>query len=231
MNTICIIAARGDSKGVPRKNIRLFVGKPLIVHAIESALSSKIFSKVVVSTDDKKIASIALKHGAEVPCIRPKKLATSSASMDDVLLHMIKKIEEKGEEVDIILNRDCTAPFIRISDMEGSVNLLKKKKSDTVVAAYKTHLNPYFNMMELNSKKYLDFSKKTTIEITSRQSSPTVFQLTGFQTINVKQFIKFKKIYMPKILPYEIPPETGIMIDSEYEFKMAECLAKSFWKN
>ena len=126
MKTICVIAARGGSKGVSKKNTRIFVGKPLIVHAIESALKSKIFSKVVVSTDDKTIANIACKHGAEIPCMRPKKLATSNASMEEVLLHIIKKMEKKGDNFDIILNRDCTAPFIRISDMEGSVNLLKK---------------------------------------------------------------------------------------------------------
>ena len=228
MKAICLIAARGGSKGVPKKNSRIFVGKPLITHAIESALKSKIFSKVIVSTDDKTIAEIARKHGAEVPGLRPKKLATSNASMEDVLFHIIKKMEKNGEKFDIILNRDCTAPFIRISDMKKSIKLLKKRKADVVVAVYKTHLNPYFNMMEVGSNGYLDFSKKTKKRVIGRQDSPTVFQLTGFQTINVKQFLKNRKIYMPKILPLEIPPETGIMIDSEYEFKMAECLAKIF---
>ena len=127
MKAICLIAARGGSKGVPKKNSRIFVGKPLITHAIESALKSKIFSKVIVSTDDKTIAEIARKHGAEVPGLRPKKLATSNASMEDVLFHIIKKMEKNGEKFDIILNRDCTAPFIRISDMKKSIKFRKQK--------------------------------------------------------------------------------------------------------
>ena len=84
--------------------------------------------------------------------------------------------------------------------------------------------------MEINSKGFLDFSKRTNKSVTSRQKAPTVYQLTSFQTINVKQFLKYQKIYMPKVLPYEIPQENGLMIDTPYEFKIAECLAKAYWK-
>jgi len=100
MKPICIIAARGGSKGVPNKNIRLLGKKPLIAHTIESAIKSKLFSNVIVSTENKKIAYIAKKYGATVPFYRPKKLAADNASMDDVLLDVIKKLKlleyEKG---------------------------------------------------------------------------------------------------------------------------------------
>jgi CMP-N,N'-diacetyllegionaminic acid synthase len=223
---ICLIAARGGSKGVPKKNIREIFGKPLIAHTVTSSLDSNLFSHVIVSTDNKEIAKISKNYGAEVPSLRPKKLAESNSKMDDVVENVINELFELGYMFDILVNRDCTAPFIRPTDIKKSINLLKKEKCDTAVAAYRTHLNPYFNMMEFGSKKTLEFSKKKRTFINNRQDAPVVYQLTGFQTINVKRFQKFKKIYMPKVLPVEIPPETGLMIDTEFEFSLAECIFK-----
>ena len=226
MKPICIIAARGGSKGVPNKNIRLLGKKPLIAHTIESAIKSKLFSSVIVSTENKKITNIAKKYGATVPFYRPKKLATNNASMDDVLLDVIKKLKLLEYEFEVVVNRDCTAPFIQNSDIKASINLLDRKKCDAVVAGYNTHLNPYFNMMEKNASGYLEFSKKSKKRIESRQNAPVVYQLTGLQTFNVKQFLKYKRIYMPKILPFEILPETGLMIDTEFEFQVANQIIK-----
>ena len=226
MKPICIIAARGGSKGVPKKNIRLLGKKPLIAYTIESAIKSKLFSSVIVSTENKKIAYIAKKYGATVPFYRPKKLAADNASMDDVLLDVIKKLKLLEYEFEVVVNRDCTAPFIQNSDIKASINLLDRKKCDAVVAGYNTHLNPYFNMMEKNASGYLEFSKKSKKRIESRQNAPVVYQLTGLQTFNVKQFLKYKRIYMPKILPLEILPETGLMIDTEFEFQIANQIAK-----
>ena len=226
MKPICIIAARGGSKGVSNKNIRLLGKKPLIAHTIESAIKSKLFSSVIVSTENKKITNIAKKYGATIPFYRPKKLATDNVSMDDVLLDVIKKLKLLEYEFEVVVNRDCTAPFIQNSDIKASINLLDRKKCDAVVAGYNTHLNPYFNMMEKNASGYLEFSKKSKKRIESRQNAPVVYQLTGLQTFNVKQFLKYKRIYMPKILPFEILPETGLMIDTEFEFQIANQIIK-----
>ena len=91
LKPICFIAARGGSKGIPRKNIRKFAGKPLIAYTIEKCINSQIFSHVIISTEDDEIAKISKKYGAEVPFMRPKKLATDQAGTSDVLLHGIKK--------------------------------------------------------------------------------------------------------------------------------------------
>ena len=131
MKPICLITARKNSKGVPGKNIKLFLKKPLIAHAIRSSIRSKDFQTVVVSTDDKKIANIAKKYGAEVPFIRPKKISSDSSSMDDVILHTIQELKSIGYEFDILVNRDCTAPFVKNSDIRGSIQLLRKKKCDS----------------------------------------------------------------------------------------------------
>ncbi len=226
MKTICFIGARGGSKGVPRKNIRKFAGKPLIAHTIKSALDSNVFSDVIVSTEDKEIAKIARKYGASVPFMRPQILATDNVGMDKVIFHAIKKLRRLGYQFDILVNRDCTVPFIQIKDIKGSIELLKSSKCDAVYGVYQQHHNPYFNMMESNSKGFLRMSKSIGERVKSRQTAPIVYQLNGLFTINVEKLLKYGKLKMSKILPYEIPPETGFMIDSEFEFQVAELIAK-----
>ena len=226
MESICFIGARGGSKGVPKKNTRLLNGKPLIAYTIESALNSGIFQNVIVSTEDNEIARIAKKYGAEIPFMRPKKLATDTAGMYDVILHGINNLKSLGYAFDILVNRDCTVPFIQNKDINETIKLLKKKKCDAVYGVYRQHHNPYFNMMEINSKGFLEYSKNTGGKIKSRQSAPIVYQLNGLFTINVNRLLKYGRWYMPKILPYEISPETGFMIDTEFEFQIAEMIAK-----
>ena len=227
MKPICFIGARGGSKGVPRKNIRLLAGKPLIAYTIESALDSKIFNHVIVSTEDKEIAKVARKYGAKVPFTRPKKLATSSAGMADVIVHGINELQSLGYDFDIIVNRDCTVPFIRNEDIKGAINLLKKTKCDEVVGVYRQHLNPYFNMMEVGKNGFLELCKKKGERPKGRQQAPIVYQLNGLFVFNVNRLLKFKEPLLPKILPYEIPSETGLMIDTEIEFRIAELIVKN----
>lgn len=219
---ICLIPARGGSKGVPNKNVKLLGGKPLIVHAIQSALKSKIFQKTIVDTEDSKIAKIAKKYGAEVPFMRPKNLASDNSSMVDVILHSIMKLRNLGYDFESIVYRDCTVPFIRNLDLNGVLNILYKTNCDSVCAVYQQHHNPYFNIMEENSKGFLRFSKKSKKPIVNRQSAPIVYQLNGLIAFNVNQFLKYKQLYMPRTLPFEIPPEIGFMIDTPFEFQIAD---------
>lgn len=226
MKSICLICARGGSKGVPNKNIRIIAKKPLIAHTIEVALDSDLFSHVVVSTEDKRIARISKEYGAEIPFFRPKNLASDNIPVGDVFFHAIKKLYSLGYQFDIFVNRDCTVPFIRANDMAGTINLLIKKKCDAVYGVYRQHLNPYFNMMEPNSKGFLRLSKKLKERPRSRQEAPVVYQLNGLFTYDAKKFLKSGNPIMPKALPYEIPVEAGLMIDTEIEFQVAELLFK-----
>lgn len=226
MKPICFIGARRNSKGVKDKNIRLLAGKPLISHTIEAALNSGIFSNVVVSTEDTYIAKIATRYGADVPYIRPKKLATDSAGMFEVIVHGIKKLRQLGYKFDVLVNRDCTVPFIRNIDISRSITLLKKRQADAVYGVYRQHHNPYFNMMEPTSEGYLRLSKSLNYRIKGRQEAPVVYQLNGLFVVNVNKLLKSGKWLMPRTLPYEIPPETGFMIDTEFEFQIADMVAR-----
>jgi N-acylneuraminate cytidylyltransferase/CMP-N,N'-diacetyllegionaminic acid synthase len=221
---ICFIAARGGSKGVTRKNIRLLAGKPLIAYAIESSIKSKIFSHVVVSTEDKEIARISQKFGAEVPFLRPKKLAADSTGMTEVILHGLKKLHALGYDFDTFVNRDCTVPFLRNKDVAGSIRLLKRKNCNAVFGVYRQHLNPYFNIMELDSNGFLKLVKNKGKRSSSRQTAPIVYQLNGLFVYNTKKFLEYRHDLLLNALPYEIPIETGFMIDTEFEFKLAEII-------
>ena len=227
MKPICIIPARGGSKGVPKKNIRKISGKPLLGHVIEQIDKSKIFSRVIVSTEDSEIAKIARKHGADVPFMGPKNLATDTTPMDKVLLHAVKELYNLDYKFDIFVLRDATTPFITTTDIKKSIQLLRKKKVPVVCAVYEQHLNPYFNIVETNSDGFLKLSKKLKTRPMSRQQAPKVYQLNGLYTYDARKFLKIKKTDYGKSIPLEIPLENGLMIDTEFEFKISKLLLET----
>lgn len=131
-NTIAIIPARGGSKRIPKKNIKDFFGKPLIAYSIEVALRSKLFQKVIVSTDDEEIASVAKSYGADVPFIRPKELSDDYTGTQDVVDHAIEYLESQGESYECICTIYATAPFLQEKYLvEGYEKL---KNSDAINA-------------------------------------------------------------------------------------------------
>jgi len=227
LKPICIIPARGGSKGVPKKNIKIIAGKPLLGHVIENIKKGNIFSHIIVSTENKQIKKIAEKYGAEVPFVRPKKLATDTTSMDQVLLHAIQTLYDLKYKFEIFVWRDATTPLIRNSDIKRSIQLLKKEKSAAVCGVYRQHLNPYFNMVEKNNKGFLKLSKILKNRPLSRQEAPIVYQLNGLYAYDAKKFLKFKKTDFSKSIPLEIPMETGIMIDTPFEFEIVKLILEN----
>ena len=162
--------------------------------------------------------------------MRPKKLSMDATPIGDVFIHAIKKLETLNYQFDIFVNLDCTVPFIEKNDIKGSLELLKNKKCDAVYGVYRQHLNPYFNMMELNSKGFLKLSKKLMSRPRNRQEAPIVYQLNGLFVYNKKKFLKNGNPIMSKAIPFEIPLERGFMIDTKAEFIMAELMFKKFSK-
>jgi len=123
---IAIIPARGGSKRIPRKNIKDFFGKPLIAYSIEVALSSKLFEKVIVTTDDKEIATISQKYGAIVPFIRPKELSDDFIGTGAVIEHAVDFLKKKGEKFDFICTIYATAPMLQIKYLKEGFEKLKQ---------------------------------------------------------------------------------------------------------
>ena len=228
MKPICIIPARGGSKGVKGKNIRKLNGRTLISYAIEKAVNSKIFSEVFVSTENDKIANIAKKSGAKIPFLRPKYLAKDSSDIADTLYYTIKNLLEVGYEFDSVMLLDCTCPFIDIKDMKGSWQLFVKSNCDSVYSGVLAHPNPYFGMVELNSHGFLFTPKKIKKILYRRQDAPKVYGLNAIVVFDSKKFMRTRKLLTNKSKIYEISKHHGHMIDFEYDFLVAELLMKEF---
>ena len=137
---VAVIPARGGSKRIPRKNIKDFYGKPLIAYSIEVALNSKLFDKVVVSTDDEEIASIAKDYGADVPFIRPKKLSDDFTGTGDVVNHALAYLQEQGEVFDYACTIYATAPLLQ---KEYLIEGFEKLKNSDAVNAFSVTSMPF----------------------------------------------------------------------------------------
>lgn len=161
-NSIAIIPARGGSKRIPGKNFKNFLKKPIIAYTIKSLQKSKLFDKIVVSTDSPQIAKVSKKYGAEVPFLRPKKLSGDSIDERPAIQHCLTYYEKKG----LKFTRVCTVypanPFLEISDLKKGLSLLKKKKNGYVFSATE-YLFPYLRSFVKNKKKIKPLFKKNIL--------------------------------------------------------------------
>ena len=132
---VALIPARGGSKRIPRKNIKFFCGKPIIAYSIETAFASKLFDKVIVSTDDKEIAKTAKDYGADVPFIRPAELADDFTTAGAVIAHAVNWIQKEMGELSAVCCIHATAPFIKKDDLIKAHNIFNTKKWNFVFAA------------------------------------------------------------------------------------------------
>ena len=175
-NVLAIIPARGGSKGIPGKNIRTFAGKPLIVHSIEAALQCPLVTRTVVSTDDDQIAKIANAHGAQVSK-RPAELATDSSLVIDTIRYTTRKIEEGGEEVDIVLLLEPTSPFRRMEDIAKCIQVLAENKADSAATFTDSHVSP--NRLWRISENVVAPFIEGAVPWLPRQQQPKAYELTG----------------------------------------------------
>lgn len=151
MKNLCIIPARGGSKRIPRKNIKPFMGKPIIAYSIEAALNSGIFDEVMVSTDDKEIAEIALQYGAKVPFMRSKETSNDFATTADVIDEVLSRYESKGYEFDAVCCIYATAPFITPERLRQASELLEKGSFDSAFSCV-AYSYPVQRGLEINDK-------------------------------------------------------------------------------
>lgn len=235
-NILCTICARGDSKGVKNKNIRLLSGKPLIAYTIRQALKWGKARHVIVSTDSKKIANIAKRYGAEIPFMRSKELACDNApklfSVRDALIESEKIFKEK---YDIVVDLDATAPIRKIKDLDNSLKIFIKKKPKTLFSVVKTHGNPYFNMVENKGNGFVKLCKESLREVVARQKAPKVYSMNASIYFYARKFLLNQKHTMPfsdKTAIYIMDELSTYDIDSEIDFKFIEFLFKErIWKS
>ena len=227
------IFARGGSKGIPRKNIRPFAGKPLIAYAIQAAAESRFINRVIVSTDDTEIAQVARNYGAEVPFMRPAELAGDTSSEWLAWQHAINEVQkENAHPFDVFVSIPATSPLRSTLDIDACVSALLQSDADIVITVKKSERNPYFNMVKLDEQGYAQVVIKTDNSVERRQDSPPVYDVTTVAYAARPDYIlQTKSLFEGKVKTVEIPPERALDIDTELDFKIAEFLEKEQRKN
>jgi CMP-N,N'-diacetyllegionaminic acid synthase len=224
VTTIATICARGGSKGVPRKNVRDLLGKPLIAYTVEQACAAPVVDRVFVSTDDEEIAEVAANAGAEVPFIRPAELASDTAPKIPVIRHLVDHIKRQGIPVTRIIDLDPTSPLREQSDIEACVNLLDED-TDVVITAYPADKNPYFNMVQALAGSGYDVVAKTDNPLDRRQDAPTVYSMNASIYVWWERTLG-KGLFGPRTRLHVMPHERSVDIDDEIGFALVELLMR-----
>lgn len=228
-NILGLIPARGGSKGLPRKNVKSLLGKPLIAWTIEQALASKYLDRVVISTDDKEIAEISKKYGAEVPFMRPKELAEDNAKGIDVVLHVIDWLKEnnKKKHYDLIMLLQPTSPLRKSEDIDKAIELLFLKEAKAIVSVCEVDHHPLWSNTLPEDGCMKDFIKQESMN-KNRQELPVFYRLNGAIYLAYCNYIKERKSFFgEKTFTYIMPRERSIDIDDEIDFELAEILIKN----
>ena len=223
MKPLVIIPARGGSKGIPHKNIKLLGGKPLICRAIDNARAVAPDSDICGSTDDSEIIQVVEDYGLKVPFIRPTELAADNSGTYEVLLHALSFYEQQGRTYDTIILLQPTSPFRRDEDISEALKLYSPDV-DMVVSVTEARANPYYNCFETDSDGFLHVSKGDGKYI-RRQDAPKAWEYNGAiyiinpQSLKRKSLGEFKRRRM-----YEMDELHSLDLDTPLDWRIAELL-------
>ena len=223
MKTLFVITARGGSKGIPKKNIKLLGDKPLIGYSIDIARQFGTDDTICVSTDEIEIKQIVENYGLVVPFLRPKELATDTAGSFEVLLHALQFYEKQGQKYDNLILLQPTSPFRQAFHVK---ECLEKFTSniDMIVSVKETHANPYSVLFEEDENGFLQKSKQGNFH--RRQDVPKVWEVNGaVYVINAKSLKKNTSFnQFTKVVKYEMEDKYSIDIDAPLDWEFAEFL-------
>nr|WP_183379851.1 MULTISPECIES: acylneuraminate cytidylyltransferase family protein [unclassified Herbaspirillum] len=226
MRRLCTICARGGSKGVKGKNVRLLQGKPLIAYTVEQARASGLFDAIAVSSDSTQILDIAQSLGVDYLIRRPAELATDHAAKLPVIRHCVAEVERlSAKRFETLVDLDATSPLRLSEDIEGAVALLEGSGVANVITAMPARRSPYFNLVELNAAGFVGLSKPPAASIVRRQDAPPCYDMNA--SIYVWQhdvLFATDSVFNPDTKLYVMPEERSIDIDSEIDFKLVELL-------
>ncbi|HEY3344596.1 MAG TPA: acylneuraminate cytidylyltransferase family protein [Anaerolineaceae bacterium] len=224
---LALIPARGGSKGVPRKNIRPLAGRPLIAYTIDAALAVRErLHRVVVSTDDPEIATLAVAHGAEAPFLRPADLAADRSPTLPVLQHALRFVEEQdGVQMDWVLLLQPTALFRAAADIHAALDLALAGSCDSVISVVQVFATHPILMKRIEAGRLLPFCIEEP-EGTRRQDyRPEAYMRNGAIYLTRRDcLVEKNSIWGEVIRPYIMPEERSVNIDGELDFKLAEFL-------
>lgn len=222
-NPIFIIPARGGSKGIPGKNIIPLAGKPLIAYTVETALKVVSPKRIFLTTDSDEIASVVRGMGIAVDYIRPAHLATDTSGSREVILDMMSYVDSLGVCYDSVVLLQPTSPLRAADDIRGALSLYSPDV-DMVVSVTETSANPYYNCFEADAEGFLHVSKGDGL-ITRRQDAPKAWEYNGsVYVINPASIRAMAMGEFPRRVPYEMPRERSIDIDTPIDLAVAELL-------
>lgn len=222
---ICVIPARGGSKRIPRKNCRYFCGKPIIAWSIVEALQSKLFDKVIVSTDDKEIADIATFYGAEVPYLRSEKLSGDHVPTYPVILDLINYLLDKELKPQFICCLYATSPFTKKSDLLNAYKILRKEKLNSYVFAATSFSFPLQRAIRLDENGYSIINDPSFIGERSQDLEKYYHDAGQFYFARLETWLSNKDFFY-KGKPLLIPRWRVEDIDNEEDWIRAEKLFK-----
>lgn len=221
MKPLYVIPARGGSKSVPKKNIKLFRGKPLIAWSILTALELADPQRVIVSTDSDEIAEVARRYGVSAPHKRPAELATDTASTRDVLLDAMNEAERRGVDFDCVVLLQPTSPLRSIDDVRAAIDAWTPDV-DMAVTVRQAPCNPYYDCFETSADGFLRVSKGDGL-LTRRQDAPPAWQLNGAVYVITPARLREMEIgRMMRRVPVPMPPERSLDLDTPLDWKIAE---------
>ena len=228
MKPLIVIPARGGSKGVPRKNIKVLGDKPLIQYTIDAAKGVFDDEFICVSTDDFEIKSVVEQFGLKVPFLRPNELASDTAGTYEVLLHAISYYESKGYFPDTLILLQPTSPFRTSAHIKEALKLYHES-IDMVVSVKETKANPYYILFEEDRNGYLKKTKEANF--TRRQDCPKVWEYNGaIYIINVKALKEKTISQFTKVCKFEMDETSSHDIDTLLDWKIAEIILQDFKK-
>lgn len=217
MKNICIIPARGGSKRILRKNIRPFLGRPIISYSIEAALESKLFHEVMVSTDDHEIAEIAKNLGANVPFLRSAETSHDHATTADVLLEVL---QEYNEEFDNLCCLYPTAPFVTKEKLQQSYELFQNSKCDTLIPVTAFSFPPQRGLLIREGKALME--RQEMLNVRSQDLEKVYHDVGQFYWTTTESFLGTKKLLTTNTMPMILSELEVQDIDNEVDWKLAE---------
>jgi N-acylneuraminate cytidylyltransferase len=220
MKKIAIITARGGSKRIPGKNIKEFCGKPILAYSIEAALKSELFDTVMVSTDDEKIAEIAVQYGAEVPFYRSEKTSGDFATTNDVLLEVLEEYEKRGEHYELGCCIYPTAPFVTADKLRNAVDSLLKSDADTLIPVVAFSYPPQRAMIVKEGR--LVFEYPEYLDSRSQDLEPHYHDVGQFYIFRTDRLKINRKLMLGNILPLVVSEMEVQDIDNMTDWEIAE---------
>ena len=226
MKFLCTICARGGSKGVPGKNLRPLLGKPLIAHTLEQAKQSGLFAAIAVSSDSQGILDVAKRHGADILVRRPDEMATDSAPKVPAIRHCLESAErELGRSFPIFVDLDATSPLRLPEDIAGAVRLLESTGASSVITGAPARRSPYFNLVELDAKGVPHVCKQPSTPFVRRQEAPRCFDMNASIYVWRRDaFLAEPAVFYEDTRLFEMPEERSIDIDSDLDWEVVQFL-------